>query len=101
MSTPKTPKTRSPRRLKALVRRSVANPRYSVCETANLRDLDWSHWWTVTSFGSHYLHVAHKDGETSHRVYARGHIGPRLEMRHGKLMWIYTPNVPAQRTAGH
>ncbi len=76
-----------------LVRRSVDNPRYSECGSAKLSDLDWSHWWTDTSFGAHYLHVAHKDGETSHRVYARGHVGPRLEMLNGKLMWLYNDKL--------
>ena len=72
-----------------LIARSVANPRYSVCDSARLSDLDWSNWWTDTSFGGHYLHVVHKDGATAHRVYARGCKTPRIEMNNGNLMWIY------------
>ena len=71
-----------------LVRRSVADPRYSICGSAKLRDLDWSHWWTDGSFESCYLHVAHQDGETYHRVFARACMRPRIEMLRGKLMWL-------------
>jgi hypothetical protein len=46
-------------------------------------------WFTDDSFGQHYLHVYHKDGDSIHRVKCRGHDKPRLEMRKGKLMWLY------------
>ena len=73
-----------------MVRRAVRNPRYSICSSGNLRDLDWERgWWTDTSFGEHYLHVWHKNGDTIHRVYCRGHKTPRLEMVQGKLMWLF------------
>lgn len=81
------------------VRRTVSNPRYSLCGSAKLADLDWGRWWTDTSFESHYLHVMHKDGETSHRVYCRSHDCPRLEMVLGKLMWLYSPNDQDHRAA--
>jgi hypothetical protein len=74
---------------RCIIRRAVENPRHSACATAKLCDLDWSNWWTDTSFKQNYLHVAHKDSETSHRVYCRGNICPRLGMCNGKLTWIY------------
>jgi len=81
-----------------LVRRAVASERNSSCGSSGLADLDWSTWWTDTSFGRHYLHVKHKDGETMHRVCCRRCECPRLEMRRGKLMWLYAPNARLDRT---
>ena len=67
----------------------VADPRKSMCCSARLEDLNFSDWWMDTSFNLHYLHVAHKDGETRHRVYCRGCDKPRLAMAAGYLVWIY------------
>ena len=89
--------TRSGNSVNRLVRRAVASERNSSCGSARLADLDWSTWWTDASFGQHYLHVQHKDGETVHRVYCRRCECPRLEMRRGKLMWLYTPNAEVRR----
>lgn len=68
----------------------VSSPRNSKCGTAKFKDLDWNKgWWTDDSFGMHYLHVHHKDGETIHRVYCRSAERPRLQVTNGKLYWLY------------
>jgi len=68
----------------------VANAKNSRCSSARLKDLDWDRgWWTDDSFGMHYLHVHHKDGETIHRVYCLHSERPRIEMIKGKLYWLY------------
>jgi hypothetical protein len=68
----------------------VANPKNSQCNSAKLKDLDWDRgWWTDDSFGMHYLHVYHKDGETIHRVYCRHCQQPRIEHKRGKLYWLF------------
>lgn len=79
--------------MKRLVRRSVSGPRNSSCGSARLSDLNWSRWWTDNSFGQMYLHVAHKDGQTVHRVYCRRCKTPRLEMVRGRLCWLYPANT--------
>jgi hypothetical protein len=71
----------------------VYSPTNSTCGSSSLHDLDWNNWWNDTSFENVYLHVASKDGETSHRVFCRGCQTPRLQMVNGKLMWLYTPKV--------
>lgn len=81
-------------RTQRLARRSIASSRNSICDSARLKDLDWSTWWTDTSFNQHYLHVQHRDGETAHRVYCRFDERPRLTMQRGKLMWLYS--IPEQ-----
>lgn len=69
---------------------TINNSKNSVCNSAKLKDLDWDRgWWTDDSFGMHYLHVHHKDGETIHRVYCKGCQQPRIEQRKGKLYWLY------------
>lgn len=87
MSTPK----HSIRRLR------VDSPRNSRCGSADLRDLDWSNWWTDDSMDAHYLHVQRNhpeiDGgkpgdETSHRVFCRHCDRPRLRLIDGKLYWL-------------
>jgi hypothetical protein len=71
--------------------RRVNSPRNSECGSARLQDLDWSNWWTDTSAGQHYLHVAHRDGETFHRVYCRLGGPARIGMRNGLLYWLLDP----------
>jgi hypothetical protein len=68
----------------------VDSPRNSVCNSSRLSELDWQRgWWTDDSFGMHYLHVYHKDGETIHRVYCKHCQQPRIEQRQGKLYWLF------------
>lgn len=68
----------------------ITSPRNSRCNTAKLSQLDWQRgWWTDDSFGMHYLHVYHKDGETIHRVYCKHCEQPRIEQRRGKLYWLF------------
>jgi hypothetical protein len=68
---------------------SVTSKANSKCNSAKLSDLDWGRgWWTDDSFGMHYLHVHHKDGETIHRVYCRHAQQPRLQCKAGKLYWL-------------
>jgi hypothetical protein len=68
----------------------VDSSKNSVCNSAKLKDLDWQRgWWTDDSFGMHYLHVYHKDGETIHRVYCKHCQQPRIENRNGKLYWLF------------
>jgi hypothetical protein len=68
----------------------ISSPRNSRCNTAKLSQLDWQRgWWTDDSFGMHYLHVYHKDGETIHRVYCRHCEQPRIEQKNGKLYWLF------------
>jgi hypothetical protein len=75
--------------LKPPLKKLVFSPRNSRCHSAKIKDLDWSKgWWTDDSFGMHYLHVPHKDGETIHRVYCRGCDQPRLQVENGKLYWL-------------
>lgn len=77
-----------------LVRRAVFSARNSECPSARIEDLDPEQgWWTDDGWNTHYLHVWHKDGETVHRVYCRKCDKPRLLMKRGKLMWIYSPNA--------
>jgi hypothetical protein len=65
----------------------VDSPRNSDCGIS-LRRLDFSRWYTDTSFGNFYLHVAGPD-DSWHRVYCRSlHEPPRLGMRDGRLYWI-------------
>jgi len=73
-----------PRRLK------INSIRNSTCGSARLADLDWSHWCTDIGFAgcSLYLHVAHVDGETAHRVHCKHALRPRLEMKDGELYWL-------------
>lgn len=78
-------KTRGP------IRRPAQDPRYS--ETGSgvpLDQLDFSRWWTDFGLSGsvHYLHVPHKDGETTQRVHCRSCERPRLEMRDGVLYWL-------------
>ena len=80
-----------------MVRRPVNNARYSSCSSAKLKDLNWERWWTDDSFGEHYLHVEHKDGETVHRVRARGVRCPRIEFANGRLMWLYAIDRPERK----
>ena len=68
----------------------VSSSKNSRCSTAKFKDLDWDRgWWTDDSFGMHYIHVHHKDGETIHRVYCRFNDRPRLQVTNGKLYWLY------------
>lgn len=68
----------------------VKSPSNSLCNSAKLKDLDWDKgWWTDDSFGMHYLHVHHKDGETIHRVYCKHCQQPRIEQRRGRLYWLF------------
>jgi hypothetical protein len=68
---------------------SVLSLKNSACNTAKLTDLDFDRgWWTDDSFGLHYLHVWHKDGETIHRVHCRHCPRPRISARKGKLFWL-------------
>jgi hypothetical protein len=68
----------------------VSSPRNSKCSSARLKDLDWQRgWWTDDSFGMHYIHVHHKDGETIHRVYCKSSDRPRIQMDKGRLYWLY------------
>jgi hypothetical protein len=72
------------------VKRLVNSSKNSKCSSSSLKDLDWSRgWWTDDSFGMHYLHVHHKDGETIHRVYCKFSDRPRLQMTNGKLYWLF------------
>jgi hypothetical protein len=69
----------------------VSSPKNSTCNSAKLGDLDWNKgWWTDDSFGMHYLHVHHKDGETVHRVYCRHCQQPRIQVTNGKLYWLFS-----------
>lgn len=75
--------------------RRVNSPRNSECGSARLQDLDWSNWWTDTSAGDHYLHVASLDGETRHRVYCRvSTTAARLGQRAGVLYWLVERKTP-------
>ena len=76
------------------MRRRVDSPRNST-STARLADLDWDNWWTDTTGGAHYLHVAHKDGETIHRVFCRKADRPRLRLIDGTLYWLIDDAVRA------
>lgn len=84
-------------------RRLVTSIHNSGCSSAGLHKLDFSQWFsdmTLTygglKYGSLYLHVLHKDGETWHRVYPRmprtnRWSGIRLECRKGSLFWLLDP----------
>lgn len=75
----------------------IDDPKHSICSSANLSDLVWSDWFTD---GAIYLHVAHNDGETWHRVWPRHNVTDtrRLEMRDGVLYWI--ADDPKRRADG-
>ena len=61
----------------------------SICHSSKLSDLDWQRgWWTDDSFGMHYLHVYHKDGETIHRVYCKKCDQPRIQVLNQKVYWL-------------
>lgn len=69
----------------------IASPRNSRCSTAKFEDLDWDKgWWTDDSFGMHYIHVHHKDGETIHRVYCKHCQQPRIQVLKGKPYWLFS-----------
>ena len=72
-----------------IVRRAVFSRRNSVCASAKFSSLDENNWWTDTTDGACYLHVAGNDGETSHRVFCRHRFAGRLKMDKGKLFWIF------------
>lgn len=57
--------------------------------SAPLDDLDWANWFTDDSHGDMYLHVDHKDGQTTHRVTCLGSTKPRLKLQSGILYWLY------------
>lgn len=69
------------------MQRKVCSTRNSTC-SARLSALDWSTWFTDSSFGAFYLHVTHMDGESVHRVRCRLSERPRLQSRKGVLYWI-------------
>jgi len=71
--------------------RRINSPRNSDCGSARLSELDWSNWWTDTSAGDHYLHVAHRQNQTFHRVYCRANERPRIGQRDGVLYWLIDP----------
>jgi hypothetical protein len=68
-----------------------------MCGSANIEDLDWSHWWADGSSGELYLHVRrlHPDLDgtdprdaTWHRVFCRQTARARLTAIAGKLFWL-------------
>lgn len=65
--------------------------RYSESDGVSLDNLDWSEWFPdgPSPFGSYYLHVLHKSGETRHRVYPRGKAkrARGVESWGGRLAW--------------
>lgn len=70
--------------------RRVSSERNS-SSTGLLAELDWSEWWTDSTFAPLYLHVPHKDRDEGciHRVYPRcQNKNVRLGMRKGILYWI-------------
>jgi hypothetical protein len=73
-----------------VVSRAVANPRHSTCGSARLAELDFTEMFTDTSFGAHYLHVAHRDGETWHRVHCRASSSPRIKISKGVVYWLFS-----------
>jgi len=70
-----------PRRLK------VRNRRNSECNF-DLDALDWSSWFTDTSFGEFYLHIYDLAHDSVQRVRCRKTPRPRLEMANGELYWL-------------
>lgn len=73
----------------------VNSDKNSTCYSAKLSDLNWNEWWTDYGFSGidFYLHVAHKNGETSHRVYCKGRyingiVKARLKFKDGILYWL-------------
>jgi hypothetical protein len=73
------------------MRRKVNSNRNSSCGSVKLSDLDWTNWFTDTSFETHYLHVTHKDGYAIggiHRVHCKLAENPRLAMQNGELYWL-------------
>ena len=96
-------------RLVGPVRRDATSPRNSMCGSARLADLDWSHWWTDGSSGELYLHVRrlHPDLDgteeadaTWHRVFCRQTDRPRLTVIAGKLFWLIDRPNDLDQTRG-
>ena len=75
-------------KLPTIHRRRVNSPRNSICGSATLAELDWSHWFTDTTGGGLYLHVRSLDAETWHRVYCRQTAAPRLRLLDDVLFWL-------------
>lgn len=67
----------------------VDDKKNSECGSASLRTLDFTKWWTDSSFGTFYLHVAGPE-ETWHRVYCKHHDKPALKFVDGLLYWLIT-----------
>lgn len=88
----------------SLLRRRVNCERHSLCGSARLRDLDWTHWFTdggihtglTGSVHVLYLHVRRiqtDEGATWHRVHPRRPRGyeecsVRLLLEAGVLYWL-------------
>lgn len=65
----------------------VNSERNSIC-SVRLCELDWSNWFTDSSYGSFYLHINSKDGDIVHRVMCKRSFTPRLKLSEGKLYWL-------------
>lgn len=84
-----------------VLKRRVASPANSECDSAKFITLDWTNWWEDRSFGSFYIHVGSKDKDdrirTWHRVYPRtiaGYTCSHLGGHDGTLFWHYRFNEP-------
>lgn len=75
--------------------------RYSESDGTPLVDLDWDSWWPDggSFFGTYYLHVRHRNGDTAHRVYPRGKAkrANAVESWGGRLAWRLPLNVALRR----
>ena len=69
----------------------VNSSKNSVCESARIKDLDFTRFRTDDSFERFYLHVHHKTEDTIHRVYCKHCDHPMIEMEDNKLYWIFIP----------
>lgn len=91
----------------------VNSRKNSTCGSAQLKELDWSNWFTDSgsmywprpvnrTIPYCYLHVDHKKGVSyggTHRVHCRAGDNVRLMLKNGELYWILDPNEPQHGVA--
>lgn len=95
----------APRRLVGPLWRCAEDPKWSLCASADLRELDWSNWWQDEYDGT-YLHVLKytpDEGDTWHRVQPRNLRGrkcTRVAVWNGVVHWLFdSPNDQHVATA--
>ena len=72
----------------AVTQRLKVNSRRNSHCVVPLDSLDWTRWFTDSSFGLFYLHVYEREGDAALRVKCKLADAPRLACEGGELYWL-------------